>query len=1069
MSLLDSIVGKTVDLVMVSNKSLSQITSTTFSQTGTSLGGIRSQAVVSATAASGGASVASSLYNPVTAMRDFALAANTNPAQVAAIQNASVNASNAVDSYFGLALPTPNNTIYDVQTAATQSLSNGVTYFGNSLAAINPQDVSGALNVGNNALVSAGTQIDNVCTSAYNAATSSVSGSIGAINSSVAALVAGKSAIGNTTSTLANAASSVTGTATDLFASAGISTVAEAGVAASANNTDTIYQDVKLYIEGIQVPFEAISISQGIGARPTCTIQVPPQAGLMDICRYYQPKVHVFFTDANVGGDRLLFWGHIMAVNYSKSQQDARASISFQCDHKNTLLELVTLEFSGYLSNATTVQNDPNVSQAAAKVNALNSTQSLAMALAGVTGMQTADKDLISPTNKDLDNADTSKLDQRFKNFETRLVGMPGAMMNFWNQLKKECFAKPALNTIMSKMYIPLVEDGLGFFDRLAGHYPLEVLTDTTRQDACPGQLPPAATANKIMIPPAYKLNTISAIQSDLSIKVLQNMMGFSGELDTFGSLFANFYQAIEYEVITLASPAEVPVDATATVDYDSPASWANTPKMAIETIVKPQIPMYYSPICNVVFPKMYHSIQVGQNEAAIPTRITAYSDIVPGSQGNLGSAYRSPGSIREAVSIGIALANSSNSSQLDINLLDTTGGSFNVPGKYEQGRGVKNQRIILPQWLAMLVKDGMSNVSSPNNEALYDKSSVEYKALVDLHAAWIDRYGYDVTTYTDGTTQRVRNKDKDVLDPYSDKSKIAPFQRLMFAASDYEYTKSVMAARSGSLDGIFNPYIVPGYPMEILDDSPNHPCFHAMCASVTHSFTSRSIGTSVGFVGASTYTEMINYFTQPLHPWLQTALKLVNTEAGDSGADPYGEPGYGVPPDDIVVNQTIINNPVAGAQADLFYKSVLGVGCVGIDDIYDFQYGQLVPVTRSAGAFYEGTTTSTAAGTGREQNDFLSAVGNLRLVRRTIEGKNSIQDKFGIQFIDMSSENYSPTAVAYQNPQLDSVVSLEPGASLFLNYDETSVFIDQAKLTSTSTATTNSSTSDSQTIPRGL
>ena len=103
----------------------------------------------------------------------------------------------------------------------------------------------------------------------------------------------------------------------------------------------------------------------------------------------------------------------------------------------------------------------------------------------------------------------------------------------------------------------------------------------------------------------------------------------------------------------------------------------------------------------------------------------------------------------------------------------------------------------------------------------------------------------------------------------------------MLFSTSDYDYTKEVSTSKSGVVECLFNPYIVPGYPMDIIDKSPNKPSFHALCASVTHSITSRSIGTTVSFMSATTYTELSNYFGQPAPPWLQTGLKIINVKRG--------------------------------------------------------------------------------------------------------------------------------------------------------------------------------------------
>lgn len=1072
MSLFDSIQNVLVNTVMSQNTGLSKITSTTFSQTGTSINSIRGSTITSVNTSLGNTNYDTQLYSPITQMGSYAFTNATSPAQQSAITTATNNAYAAVDSSFNSAFPTASaNTLYDVQSASTQAISTGVSSFGTALGGINPGLVPGALNVGNSALVTAGTTADGLCSSIFNSATSSVNSAVAGINSAVAGMVSSKSAataaLGPVTSaaTTAANASAASSAAANVFSSAGVSAITEGATDSNLNNTDVIYQDIKLYIEGVQVPFESISISQGIGNLPTASIQIPPMPGLLDIARYYQPKVHIFFTDKNFGGDRLLFWGHILVGNYSKSRAAGSSSVTFHCEHKNALLSTFTLEFTGYASNASTLVNDANPEQASAKVNSFNSQESITMALQGITGLQSSSVDLLDPSNKQVAQADVTKLSQRFQNFENRFQGLPSAIMNFWNQLKKDCYSNVSLNTIMADMYIPLIEDGIAFFDRLAGHYVIETLVNGSKEAFCPGGASPAMTANPVMIPPAYRLNSQTAIQSDLAVSVVNNTMGFSGELTNFLQLFADFFASVEYEILTLASPALIPADPTANVgSLDNPSTYANVNLMAVETIIKPQIPFYYSPMCNVVYPKMYSGIEVTQDESQIPTRLTAFSDIIPGSQGTIGSQYHAPNSIRESIAYGATLSNAVNALNLQVNLEGTTGQSFNVPGKYETGRGVKHKRITLPNWLAQMLKGKLQELGSPNMEAWPDKTDPAYQALCDLHAAWIDRYGYDTTTYDDGTTEDTRNTDKDTLDPYSPKAQIHPFQRLLFATADYEYTKAVVASRMGSLEGVFNPYIVPGYPMEILDDSPNAPSFHAMCSSVTHSITARGITTSIGFVAACTYTEMVNYYMQPLHPWLQTALQIVNTSAGPSGLTSTQGDGYGNPPDDLTVNSSIVFNTAAKAQADNFYLTTLGVNSVAIDDLYDFDMGRVVPVRRipGTGLITESTPTSQPSANGGEKNDFLTTVGNLRLAMRPIEGKQSIQAKFGLQFIDLTSANYNPTSMLYQNPQLDSASLLEPGASLFLDYQEVADFISNSDATAAVAVTTTSASTGS-------
>jgi hypothetical protein len=137
-------------------------------------------------------------------------------------------------------------------------------------------------------------------------------------------------------------------------------------------------------------------------------------------------------------------------------------------------------------------------------------------------------------------------------------------------------------------------------------------------------------------------------------------------------------------------------------------------------------------------------------------------------------------------------------------------------------------------------------------------------------------------------------------------------------------------------------------------------------------------------------------------------------------------------------IQQTIINNPKALEAADKFYRSVLGVGAADPTLIYDFERGGAKPVARLNGTWIQGSPASDhSPRNGGEGNPNLTGVGNLKLVSRPVEGKKSIEAKFGIKFIDLTPTNYSQDSVLYQNPHSINKGLLEPGASLFLDYEE--------------------------------
>src|SRR5665647_53568 len=106
---------------------------------------------------------------------------------------------------------------------------------------------------------------------------------------------------------------------------------------------------------------------------------------------------------------------------------------------------------------------------------------------------------------------------------------------------------------------------------------------------------------------------------------------------------------------------------------------------MAAETIVKPQIPFYFSPVCNVLLPNMYSNIQVSQSEQDAPTRVSVFHSALPDAGSKLGITYRAPPSIRESLAIALENINTSTntnvvgSTPVEVNLLNTTGPSYNT------------------------------------------------------------------------------------------------------------------------------------------------------------------------------------------------------------------------------------------------------------------------------------------------------------------------------------------------------------------------------------------------------
>jgi hypothetical protein len=778
--------------------------------------------------------------------------------------------------------------------------------------------------------------------------------------------------------------------------------------------TDNVFQNVKLYIEGVQVPFTSISITSGMGGLPSAQISVPAQAGLMDIARFYNPKVHIFYADNlndyddEAKQDKLLFSGVISQPQYNKSKDVAsNVGISFNCVHRYNFLNDMLVDYTGWL-NADPINS--NQAEAAIKADTANSNSTVIDALAGVKDPNRSGGTEITLDNP---NGQSNILPEKYKKFYNRLLGMPGVMMNFWNQMKRSAFNRQLrqgnlyYSEAFVKMYQPLAEDGLQFFNRLGGHYPVEAMVqaDDHRVDPCP-ETP--GKKEKIVIPPSRQLFLSSSVQAEMTISNISSYLQNSGEVTTIYQIFSNFYESIDYEMVTLASPAEVPVRPYTVLqgadqeEFTQAAGRLDSDEThALDTIVKPKMPFYFSPTCNVLFPGMYTRVSVAYDEMSMPTRINL-KNLEGADEKGYKTNFRAPHSIREAIAKKVAGVNGVGGYNPDLkySLLSTTGQSYGAIGLYEQGRGLKQETMHLPRWLSHFSQStlgGHAPVKDQSPDAISEAAKAE--SLKALAQGWARRYPGDPVKS---------------LNPYAvEDSDISAHHRMLFSAADYYYTQIFARSKAGVVECPFNPHIVPGYPMDILEINPIYPSFHAMCASVTHNFTESSCSTSVQFVAAMTYSELANYYVPFVSPMLQVALGLAK-------------------------NPTLVfPDEEAKLAASDYYAHTLGTPAVTPDELLNFETMRLKPQKWSKNNKWEyGTSANIMGPNGGEMNPMLSYQGNLSLTYRNIESRDDIQDRFGIKFIDMAPANYGPTMVRYKDKQLDDTQKFELGRSQFLTYD---------------------------------
>ena len=128
-------------------------------------------------------------------------------------------------------------------------------------------------------------------------------------------------------------------------------------VDAAGTDTNVFYLEVRVYLEGVQVPHNSASVSYGIGAPPTCTIVLPASNFLRSLPG--NTKVLITHRDllADATGEyrwRVIFDGELSDMTYNIAPEGAY--ITLQAIHTSaylTLMQIMNLSAAEYLFDKT--------------------------------------------------------------------------------------------------------------------------------------------------------------------------------------------------------------------------------------------------------------------------------------------------------------------------------------------------------------------------------------------------------------------------------------------------------------------------------------------------------------------------------------------------------------------------------------------------------------------------------------------------------------------------------------------------------------------------------------------
>lgn len=983
--------------------------------------------------------------------------------------------------------------------------------------------------------------------------------------------------------------------------------------------TGIVHQDIKLYIEGVQVPFIAISISESYKGYPSATIQIPYFAGLTEITKNYTPKVHVFFRDyvyekyliqkgvtdyKEADLYRVLFEGILLTNSYSrtKASDSGSATIQFSCVHKYWFLNQVLLKFGGR-------GNDVSVGNLPEPTTVSNYMSSPAAILDALGGIENTSERSVNPKITSVDDINMRALPPDLLPYFDRLKGVTGISVVLWNTLKRDSYVYSNYSKTMTEMYIPLIDEGLKFFKKMTGHpliesgmetekIPVSVSTLASRIN----KLAPVSDVTKILAPANYRnfINDAVAIEVAVSLMSVGNQAA-SGETTSLVAMISSLLEGMIYDLQLLASPVQ-----------------SKDPNLeSINAVVKPLLPFYFSPTCNVLFPHMYTSISVQDGANLSPTRLVAFPDGFTGPTRDKANQqeFRAPHEVRLAAALNHPLGN------LTLNGTTIRHGEFPAPHEFSRGMLVKEVQV--KPWIKNLYaayrvateeraqseastsanasgsspqadslpilsldpnpnapnsnstrkgrtlnygvattidvarsekeyraeaiwkhwnirenpipfyygsitkkgtnvvygKNGVATPGSPEsatienfrsttkvpifwnvvlfpyNNALYaypphfDYIRRQWFAVDEIPAPLRAKYVFtgqeanssqssgltplnpkppttislvnplsraNLSHYISEVDKMIAARDaaaaaekettdaywedpllndlkiqwdkehpnQESLNPFATKevNGSPPHETTLINTLDYEYSLSLVENKQGSVEGLFNPYIVVGYPMDIIDPSPERPSYHAFCLSKTHSITPRSISTSITFSSALTYDELRAYELPSILPWYRKQL-------------------------DFTKKQSLINQTAeAKSAANSFYSGVFGCGYADPTILENDQTNSVNFVKVNARGDFEVTLSKAnlSEQMGKDSmilgftDQNLSYEGNLAMVRREIETLSDIERLDGIRFIDISPSSestFSEAAGEIKVSALRPEEYLKPGRSAFLSY----------------------------------
>ncbi len=604
-----------------------------------------------------------------------------------------------------------------------------------------------------------------------------------------------------------------------------------------------------VYFNGVEVPTQSAQVQMGVSVIPQASIAMAPDRELQRLGAEDRVQVAIFYLDdyytemSGVDPDfRLLFEGDIVGWQYTNSARGR--SLQFKVVNYLKILDELYVSFVQGLD--TLVTNAYEAAKGQTSIDSVNFGPTFPVSL----------------LYRGLD-ADMKKLIRRpYDLVENALRSCTGSL------------EQNRLGSVAATNFFARYIRRTGFIDRFVPSPLLEI--DHMRLD---DETDPEGV---------FPLLRYIRQQDTLDLfKTNMNQMANSSVWNIIGDLFSRMY----YEVlpITTAPIAQVnltgpgvrgdilgpPVfseaakktdqlealaEATLKQDFNgilNAASGAVTPakpNRILNYITKPQWLFGIPPACNVLFPSMYTQFTYNEDYDAQPTRMYMNNNWVVNSfqKNSPLTAFAIPHAgyprqVQRELDKRYKIRNQGDET--------VSGKNFLVwPEEYFKGPRVMEQN--LPDWFMMLFQN-----ANRKTDYVVKIPPIEVDDLLEKMGWPVSREdGQLLQGAVDDEEQSIFLPEdreptaEEVLD--AKKQKLAWLQRVY---ARYEYYRQRATARNGAVDMLFNPYVLPGFPLVVFDElaTGNHVFGYAV--SVTHNLSSTSMNTSVSFSLAQTLDEYLH------------------------------------------------------------------------------------------------------------------------------------------------------------------------------------------------------------------